>query len=577
MAWDWLTEMHMMRVVLVLSVLACVAPAVDAQTPAASCVSPSDPYDSGGQLDPDEAVYDVGFYDLAVRVNPADSTITGRVTMHTTAVAPAMRVAFDLDTLLAVESLVLVQGAAEAKLAAERCGGRVRVVLPRTWQPGEPLVLRVAYGGRPRVAPRPPWDGGVTWARTPSGAPWIATSNQMIGADVWWPVKDHVSDKPDSMAITVTVPEPLVVASNGRLLGSAVDADGWRTWEWFVSTPISTYNVALNIAPYRTIRERFMSVAGDEFLVAFYVLPEDEERGRALFPEILEHLRWYEQVLGPYPFRADKYGVAQTPHLGMEHQSIIAYGANFSNGSMTGGVDWGFDALHHHELAHEWWGNLLTNADWKDMWVHEGFGTYMQVLWLEGTQGMPRAREYLGNMRRMIGNQFPMAPTESQSAQEIYRGHDIYYKGAWVLHTLRWLIGDDAFFRALRHMVYPDAALAQTSDGSAVRFVASRDFEIIAASESGRDLAWFFDAYLRAAELPRLDAASKDGRVRLAWVSPSGEPFPMPVEVRIGEAVKRLDMAGGTTTVTLPAGATMHIDPDGWVLRALQEPSGGRR
>jgi aminopeptidase N len=261
----------------------------------------------------------------------------------------------------------------------------------------------------------------------------------------------------------------------------------------------------------------------------------------------------------------------------MEHQSIIAYGANFSNTSMTGGTDWGFDALHHHELAHEWWGNLLTNADWKDMWVHEGFGTYMQVLWLEDAQGMSRAREYLRNMRRMIGNQLPMAPTESQSAQEIYRGHDIYYKGAWVLHTLRWVIGDDAFFRALRRMVYPDAALAQTSDGRAVRFVSSRDFEAIAASESGRDLAWFFDVYLRAAELPRLDVSSKDDRVRLTWVSPTGAPFPMPVEVRIGEALERFDMPGGTATASLPAGATLQIDPDGWVLRAQPSPSAGTR
>jgi aminopeptidase N len=510
-------------------------------------------------------------------VNPADSTIVGAVTMHATMVAPAARVAFDLDTLLAVESVGLVGSGSEAGLPTVRCGGRVRVTLPRTWQPGDRLALRIAYGGRPRVAPRPPWDGGVTWARTASGAPWIATSNQMIGADVWWPVKDHVSDKPDSMAITVTVPDPLVAASNGRLLESESAGEGWRTWRWFVSTPISTYNVALNIAPYRTIRERFTSVGGDEFLVAFYVLPEDEEHGRALFPEILEHLRWYEQVLGPYPFRGDKYGVAQTPHLGMEHQSIIAYGANFSNTSMTGGIDWGFDALHHHELAHEWWGNLVTNADWKDMWVHEGFGTYMQVLWLEDTQGMLRAREYLRNMRRMIGNQLPMAPAESQSAREIYRGHDIYYKGAWVLHTLRWVIGEDAFFRALRRMVYPDDALARTMDGSAVRFVASRDFETIAESESGRDLGWFFDVYLRAAELPRLDVSSTDGRVRLAWVSPAGEPFPMPIELRIGEAVQRLDMTDGTAAVTLPAGATMQIDPDGWVLRALQDPQGGRR
>jgi aminopeptidase N len=201
----------------------------------------------------------------------------------------------------------------------------------------------------------------------------------------------------------------------------------------------------------------------------------------------------------------------------------------------------------------------------------------MQVLWLEDAQGMPRAREYLRNMRRMIGNQLPMAPVESQSAREIYRGHDIYYKGAWVLHTLRWVIGDDAFFRALRRMVYPDAALARVMDGSAVRFVASRDFETIAESESGRDLAWFFDVYLRTAELPRLDVSSTDGRVRLAWASPGGEPFPMPIELRIGEVVQRLDMADGTATVTLPAGATMQLDPDGWVLRALQEPPGGRR
>ncbi len=533
------------------------------------CVAPSDPYDSGGRIDPDEAAYDVNYYDLAVTVDPGDSTIDGRIVLHATIVAPTARIAFDLDTLLAVGSVDLVGMKAEIGLPIERCGGRVRVALPRTLQPGEPLAIRIGYGGRPRVAPRPPWDGGVTWARTPLGAPWIATSNQMIGADVWWPVKDHVSDKPDSMAIAVTVPEPLVVATNGRLVAVEPADAGWQTWRWFVSTPISAYNVALNIAPYRTIRQRFESVSGEEFLVAFYVLPEDEERGRTFFPEILEHLRWYERRIGPYPFRADKYGVAQTPHLGMEHQSIIAYGANFDNRSMTGGIDWGFDALHHHELAHEWWGNLVTNADWKDMWVHEGFGTYMQVLWMEDTQGMARASEYLRSFRRAIGNRSPMAPMESQSAQEIYRGHDIYYKGAWVLHTLRWLIGDDAFFRAVRRMAYPDSALARTTDGRAVRFVTSRDFETIAEAESGRDLQWFFDVYLRTAELPRLDVTSDRSHISLTWMSPTGEPFPMPVEVRIGDEARRIEAPEGTAQIDRPGRAQLEIDPNGWVLRAL--------
>ncbi len=567
----------MSMLALLLGLLVAAAPLGPHQGSQDRCLNPSDPYDSGGRIDPEAAVYDVHYYHLALTVDPRDSTISGQVTLHATVVAPTGRIAFDLDTLLTVEWVGRVGADADHRLPIERCGGRVRVMLPWTWQPGESLAIRIAYGGRPRVAPRPPWDGGFTWARTPSGAPWIATSNQMIGADVWWPNKDHVSDKPDSMAIAVTVPEPLVVATNGRLVAVEPADAGWQTWRWFVSTPISAYNVALNIAPYRTIRQRFESITGEEFLVAFYVLPEDEERGRAFFPEIVEHLRWYERRIGPYPFRADKYGVAQTPHLGMEHQSIIAYGANFDNRSMTGGTDWGFDALHHHELAHEWWGNLLTNADWKDMWIHEGFGTYMQVLWMEDTQGMSRAREYLRSFRRTIGNRFPMAPAESQSAQDIYRGHDIYFKGAWVLHTLRWLIGDDAFFRAVRRMAYPDSVLARTAGGRAVRFVTSRDFIAIAEAESGRDLGWFFEVYLRRAELPRLDVTSDGARVTLSWASPTDEPFPMPVEVRVGDEVRRVEVPDGTAEISLPGGTAVDIDPNGWVLRAQADRPGRRR
>lgn len=532
------------------------------------CPTPHAPYDSGGPLDPDQAVYDVRFYDLAVTVDPADSTIAGRLHLHAVIVSPAKRVAFDLDPVLDIDDVALLSRGSEASPASfDRCGGRVRVALPRTHQPGEPLALRVTYGGRPRVAPRPPWDGGFTWARTRSGAPWIATSNQMIGADVWWPVKDHVSDKPDSMAISVTVPSDLVVATNGRLRGVDDVADGRRTWHWFVSTPISTYNVALNIAPYRMIDTTIPSVAGDSIPVVFYVLPEDYEKGVALLPEILEHLRWYERRLGPYPFRTDKYGVAQTPHLGMEHQSIIAYGANFDNRSMTGGRDWGFDALHHHELAHEWWGNLVTNADWKDMWLHEGFGSYMQVLWLEDTQGADRARAYLAGMRRGIGNRAPVAPRTTTSARAIYNGHDIYGKGAWVLHTLRGLIGDDAFFRALRRMAYPDSTLARTRDGRAVRFASTVDFQTIAEDEHGQDLDWFFDTYLHRAGLPRLVSTRGGDTLALRWETESGRPFPMPVDVRIGGTIRRVPMARGRATLTVPAGAMVEIDPFGWTLR----------
>jgi aminopeptidase N len=529
------------------------------------CPAPVDPYDSGGLLDPDEAVYNVGFYDLALRVAPADSSIAGALALHATIVSPAAVVALDLDTLLRIERISLL--GRDSPLLFHRCGGRVRIELPRTLQPGDALGLRVTYGGRPRVAPRPPWDGGFTWARTRSGQPWIATSNQMLGADLWWPVKDHVSDKPDSMAITVTVPAGLVVASNGRLRGVDDAAGGRRTWRWFVSTPISAYNVALNIAPYRTIDTTIASVAGDSIPVSFYVLPEDYEKGRSLFPDLLAHLAWYERRLGPYAFRADKYGVAQTPHLGMEHQSIIAYGANFDNGSMTGGRDWGFDALHHHELSHEWWGNLVTNADWKDMWLHEGFGSYMQVLWMEDTQGVERAQEYLRGMLGGMGNRRPMAPREVTSARAIYAGHDIYNKGAWVLHTLRWAIGDDAFFRSLRRMAYPDSALARTTDGRAVRFASTADFRAIAEAESGQSLEWFFDVYAHQAALPRLVQVESGDSLALRWESGLDAPFPLAVEVSIGTEWRRVEMPEGGATIRLSAGAEVRIDPRGWLLR----------
>ncbi|MFW6089409.1 MAG: M1 family aminopeptidase, partial [Gemmatimonadota bacterium] len=325
------------------------------------------------------------------------------------------------------------------------------------------------------------------------------------------------------------------------------------------------------------VETEFASVAGDSFPVMFFVLPEDEAEGRALFAEIVEHLEFYEELLGPYPFRADKYGVAQTPHLGMEHQTIIAYGAGFDPGAMTGGRDWGFDALHHHELAHEWWGNLVTNADWKDMWLHEGFGTYMQALYAERLGGTERYHEYMASMRSGIGNRAPVAPRESRTAGEIYfdSGGDIYSKGAWVLHTLRGLIGDDAFFAALRRMAYPDSARLEETAGEQVRFATTDDFLRIAEEESGRELDWFFEVYLRQPVLPEL-VATREGDpdadvVRISWDAPGGLPFPMPVDVELAGELRRLEVpASGAVELAVPADAEIRLDPEGWILRENQ-------
>lgn len=524
--------------------------------------------DSGGPMMAEQAAYDVTFYDLAIRVSPSDSSISGTVTTTARITAPIAWFVLDLDTTLAVHSVAQPGG---APMTFERRRGKLWIRLPREARAGESVTVAVSYAGRPRIAPRPPWDGGFQWARTRSRQPWIATSNQMNGSDLWWPSKDHIADKPDSLALHVTVPTGLVAATNGAPRGKTDNADGTTTFHWFVSTPINPYSVALNIAPYRAIERPYTSVTGETFPVVFYVLEEDLEKGERFYPEIVRHLRWFEETLGPYPFRADKYGVVQTPHLGMEHQSIIAYGANFNNGAMTGGRDWGFDALHHHELAHEWWGNLVTNADWADMWIHEGFGTYMQALYLESLRGMEGYHAYMNAQRGGTRSPLAVAPRGVKSAREIYRA-PIYAKGAWVLHSLRFLVGDPAMREILQRMAYPDPALQRVTDGRQVRHATTDEFLDIAERVSATSLGWFFEVYLRQAVLPKLVTERSGDQLRLRWEVPNSLLFPMPVEVEIDGRVRRVEMPGGPVVLEVPAGAAVRIDPRNWVLMERSGP-----
>lgn len=534
----------------------------------------NDPYDSGGVLLPEQAAYDVKHYDLSVQVFPDKQTIQGTVTVHAYVNSPLAWFVLDLDPRLEVTDVQQLQGEdVSATVPFERRDARIWIRPMSTLQPGTLARFTVTYGGSPRIAPRPPWDGGIQWEKTPSGADWIATSNQMIGADVWWPVKDHVSDEPNTMSIRIRVPEPLVAASNGRLMDVIPHGDGTRTYVWRVSNPINVYNVALNIAPYRIIEDTYTSVAGDTFPMQFFVLPEDYEKGLILFEEIKDHVAFFEDVVGPYPFRSDKYGVAQTPHLGMEHQTIIAYGANFSNTSMTRGNDLGFDALHHHEAAHEWWGNLLTNASWEDMWLHEGFGSYMQPLYRERLQGPQAYATAMMQQRRGIGNRKAMAPDSVLSAQEIYDGRDIYSKGSWVLHTLRFLVGDETFFEILRRQAYPDPASEAVTDGSQVRFGTTRDFARLASGRAGQDLTWFFNVYARQPHLPQVESIREGNRLTLRWqVADTDLPFPMPLEIEIDGKRQRVDMPGGAAVITVAESAVVTIDPDNRILRVGNLP-----
>ncbi len=525
-----------------------------------------DTYDSGGPLMAEQAAYDVSFYEMTLAVHPADSTISGKVRTIASVHDPLPFFVLDLDQILAVGA---IYGGTdpEATLSFERKGGKIWIKMPFTRQPGETVDVTVEYSGKPRIAPNPPWSGGFTWTTTESGAPWIATTCQQEGADIWWPVKEHVSDEPDSMKLHITVPDPLIVATNGRMRDVTNHSNGTSTYHWDISNPINTYNVALNIAPYRVIEDTFDSVAGDSFPVQFFVLPEDYENGQNLFPEILNQLRYFESVLGPYPFRSDKYGAVQTPHLGMEHQTIIAYGANFSNRSMTRGSDWGFDALLQHESSHEWWGNLVTNVGWNDMWLHEGFGSYMQPLYEEYLYGPERYHDYMNSQRKGITNRLAVAPRKNLSSKEIYNG-DIYSKGSWVLHSMRYLLGDDVFFKVLRRMAYPDPGKEKVTDGSQTRFAVTDDFLDLAQEISGEELSWFFEVYLRQPELPAVHVSRDGPTVSLTWSTPENLPFPMPLDVSVDGEIRRIDMSDGSATFQASENARVTVDPDNRVLRA---------
>ncbi len=547
------------------------------------------PNDSGLPLLPEQAAFDATYYRLDLAVDPATRTIDGTLEMEARVVQPTTEILLDLDAPLAVSSVqevAYIVGSGDEIAVGRpftREGNRLRIGLARTAQPGEGLRLRITYGGTPREAPRPPWDGGFTWAETEDGQPWVAVSCQIQGADLWWPVKDHPSDEPDSVRVSLTVPAGLRAISNGVWEGREDNGDGTATETWFVSTPINNYGVSFGIGPYEVVEAAYESPAGWRQTVPFFVLPERVDDARRQLPGFLDALAFLERTFGPYAWRADGYKVLHTPYLGMEHQTLVAYGADFEDNA------YGFDWLHLHELAHEWWANLGSAPDWRDFWVHESFANYAEALYAEDlarrAEGEAAAEaaylRYLQGTRGGIGNVIPIAPRETRTTQQMYAlpdggsNSDIYVKGGWVLHTLRFLLNDDErFFLAMRSILYPTEQAEAVTDGRQARFVSTVDVERAFSRAAGRDLSGVFEVYVRQPALPRLAVERGPNEWTLRWIVPEAAGdvvFDVPIEVSVGGHVQRVAMPGGVGTVRVPAGATVEIDPNGRVLFELAD------
>ncbi|HEU5162993.1 MAG TPA: M1 family metallopeptidase, partial [Thermoanaerobaculia bacterium] len=378
---------------------------------AAGCASSQPPLtaltkSSGAPRAPEQAAVAFEAADLSLRVDPRARSIEGDAALTFRATESVNRLAVDLDRNLRVRS-VEVDGAAVA--TPDNAEGRLFIPLPKALAAGEATTVRIRYGGKPHVAKRAPWDGGFVWAKTPAGQPWIATAVQGEGCDLFWPCIDHPLAEPARMDLHITVPSPLVAAGNGVATGME-EKEGWRTYHWRTRNP-NTYAIALNIAPYAVMTGTYESRFGNTIPLAFYYLPENEAKARGLFEEFPRMLDFFESTIGPYPFADEKMGVAETPHLGMEHQTINAYGNEYAKGPE------GYDWLLQHEFAHEWFGNQMTNTDWDDMWLHEGFGSYMGPLYARYLLG---DRAYFAAMNRTragIRNKAPLVSGTSKTEE----------------------------------------------------------------------------------------------------------------------------------------------------------------
>ena len=521
-------------------------------------------YDSGGPLLPEQAAYDVAYYELDLQIFPEEKRIEGSLAMMIKILEDMEAVVMNLDTLLKVDS-ASIEG---SPVKWERKNGLV-YLYPNSHHPETKLkaqtaiIAKVWYGGQPLSAPiqRRGWSDGFFWDKTKGGQPWIGNVSVLNGADIWWPCKDHPSDEADSMALNIRVPENLTVAANGRLRGISDHQDGTKTHHWFVSTPINNYAVTVNVAPYRKIETQFQSVSGDRFPFVFYVLPKDFDKGQKQFTYFQQDMAFLEKMLGPYPFRTDKYGVAQTSYFGMETQSIIAYGSDFSLNK------YGFDFLHFHELVHEWFANMVTAANWKDWWIHEGFATYMEALYAEELKGEAAYHEYVASFYKRIQNKAPLAPDGVYSTRQTYLP-DVYAKGAVVLHMLRYLIGKEKLLLAIRRMAYPDPEMEKVSDGSHCRLSSSEEFQQIVEEIFGQDLDWFFDAYLKHKEPPVLVLTTESGsKAKIEWETESSYLFKMPVQISVNNRVQVIEMANGKGQI--PIVKDLSIDPQSWILKKV--------
>lgn len=474
-----------------------------------------------GMLTSLRTCFDVTYYHLDVRIDPGKQTVAGSNTIQFRATIDFKKMQLDLVEHMKVEAIKFKGD----DLKFERDLTAIYIDFPEKLKKDKIYELTIFYGGEPKIARRPPWQGGLIWSADKEGNPWVAVTVQGEGAFHWWPNKEHQEDEPDSMLLSITIPDTLMNISNGRLRAKNDLSDGWSRWDWFISYPINNYNVTINIAKYAHFNDFFISEDGDTLTLDYNVLPYNLDKAKEQFKQVKPMFECFENVFGKYPFYRDGFKLVESPHLGMEHQSAVAYGNNYQNGYLgRGSSKYGilFDFIIVHETAHEWWGNSVTSKDIADMWVHESFGAYAEALYAECMWGYEAYLDYQNGKKYSIKNDRPIIGQYDVNSPG---SRDMYSKGSMVLHTLRSVVDNDSlWFEVLR-------GIQKTF---AYKTITSEDIFDLIIEKTGKDLTSFFNQYFRHTNIPELQTSvitRGDSMSLLYKWSADVADFNMPVKV----------------------------------------------
>jgi len=500
-----------------------------------------------GTITQERIWWDLSYYHLDIKVNPSDSSLKGQNIVRYKVLSPYQRMQIDLQ-----EPMLISKVSQDGKsLVFKREGNAYFIDLIKKQIPGNYNEINIDFEGKPQVSKRPPWSGGLSWKRDANNNPLIVTTCQGDGASLWWPCKDHQYDEPDSTLIAVTVPDSLTDVSNGRLRNAISNPDHTKTFTWFVSSPINNYCINLNIADYVYFGEKYKGEKG-MLDCEYYVLSYNLDKAKLQFKEVKRMLDALEYWFGPYPFYEDSYKLVEVPYPGMEHQSSVTYGNDYKNGykqtdeSNTG---WGFkfDFIIVHESAHEWFGNSITSKDIADMWIHEAFGAYSESLFLNFHFGKQACSEYVIGTRAKIRNDQSIIGPYNVNTEG---SHDMYYKGANMLHTLRQVVDDDEKFRSM---------MRGLSSTFYHQTVTTDQVEKYMSESTGKNLAAFFNQYLRDTRIPVLEYKLDKNQLSYRW-SKCVDGFNMPVKIKVNDTTKWVSPSMDWKQLKVEAGSKIETD-----------------